>query len=164
MVLKEGELLQSSAAFKIPLQTVDGQATSLEQLDILGRKPLVLFHYPKAHTGGCTKEVCAFRDDYEVFKQAGAEVIGFSGDQPEANASFSRDQRLTFPLLCDSKGELRKALGIKGNLFGMVPGRQTFVFDNTGKCILSFNSALNFKKHVEESKRVIQELAQKQKA
>ncbi len=39
-----------------------------------------------------------------MFKQAGAEVIGFSGDQPEANASFSKDQRLTFPLLCDRWG------------------------------------------------------------
>lgn len=39
-------------------------------------KPLVVFFYPKAATPGCTKEACAFRDSYAVFKDAGAEVVG----------------------------------------------------------------------------------------
>lgn len=38
---------------------------------------LQLFFYPKASTPGCTKEACKFRDEYSVFKEAGAEVLSF---------------------------------------------------------------------------------------
>jgi len=46
------------------------------------------------------------------------------GDSPEANASFAKAQRLPFPLLSDEGNEFRKALGVKGDLFGLLPGRQ----------------------------------------
>ena len=55
---------------------------------------------------------------------AGAEVLGISGDSPEANAAFAKAQRLPFPLLSDEGNALRKDLGIKGDLFGLIPGRQ----------------------------------------
>ena len=84
----------------------------------------MLFFYPKASTPGCTKEACKFRDEYSVFKDAGAVVLGISSDAPEANAEFAKAQRLPFPLLSDTGGEVRKALGVKGDLFGLVPGRQ----------------------------------------
>ena len=57
-------------------------------------------------------------------QDAGAEVLGISSDAPEANAAFAKAQRLPFPLLSDTGSEVRKALGIKGDLFGLVPGRQ----------------------------------------
>ena len=46
--------------------------------DFLGKKHIVLYFYPKNNTSLCTEEACAFRDSYEVFKDAGAEVIGVS--------------------------------------------------------------------------------------
>jgi peroxiredoxin Q/BCP len=55
-----------------------GQPVSLS--DFKGRKAVVLYFYPKDNTPGCTTEACAFRDSYEVFKEAGAEVIGVSSD------------------------------------------------------------------------------------
>ena len=53
----------------------------------------------RAATPGCTKEACKFRDEYSVFKDAGAEVLGISGDSPDSNAAFAKAQRLNFPLL-----------------------------------------------------------------
>ena len=50
--------------------------------------------------------------------------MGISSDAPEANAAFAKAQRLPFPLLSDTGSEVRKALGVKGDLFGLVPGRQ----------------------------------------
>jgi|SRR5947207_12917414 len=48
--------------------------------DFLGKKHIVLYFYPKDNTSLCTEEARAFRDSYEVFKNAGAEVIGVSFD------------------------------------------------------------------------------------
>ena len=44
--------------------------------DFLGKRPVVLYFYPKDDTPGCTKEACAFRDEYEKFGRLDAEVIG----------------------------------------------------------------------------------------
>ena len=44
-----------------------------------------------------------------------------------------------------------QTFGIKGDLLGLLPGRQTYVFDASGKCVLSFNDQLNAEKHVEEA-------------
>jgi len=48
--------------------------------DYIGKKILVVYFYPKDETAGCTTEACTFRDRYELFKKAEAEVIGISGD------------------------------------------------------------------------------------
>ena len=104
------------------IKTSDGKEVSLDQFK--GQKAVVLFFFPKAATPGCTKEACKFRDEYSVFKEAGAEVLGISGDTPEANAAFVKAQRLPFPLLSDEDNAFRKTLGVKGNLLGLIPGRQ----------------------------------------
>ena len=59
-----------------------------------------------------------------LVQDMGAQVMGISSDAPEANAAFAKAQRLPFPLLSDTGSEVRKALGVKGDLFGLVPGRQ----------------------------------------
>ncbi len=43
--------------------------------ELLGKKSIVLYFYPKDETPGCTAEACAFRDNYEVFKDEGAEMV-----------------------------------------------------------------------------------------
>ena len=71
--IKEGA---KAPDFTLPAQ--DGSMVSLSQF--IGNKTIVLFFYPKDESYGCTKEACSFRDNYEVFKEAGAEVIGISVD------------------------------------------------------------------------------------
>jgi thioredoxin-dependent peroxiredoxin len=56
--------------------------------NFLGKKPVVLFFYPKDDTLGCTKEVCAFRDNFEDFRKLNAEVIGISSDSVESHRAF----------------------------------------------------------------------------
>jgi peroxiredoxin Q/BCP len=56
--------------------------------NFLGKKPVVLFFYPKDDTLGCTKEVCAFRDNFEDFRKLNAEVIGISSDSLESHRAF----------------------------------------------------------------------------
>src|ERR1700687_1310036 len=94
--------------FSLPTQT--GTTTSLE--DLLGKGAIVLYFYPKDDTPGCTAEACSFRDSYEVFKQAGAEVIGVSSDSEASHQQFASKHRLPFVLLSDKEGEVRKLYGV----------------------------------------------------
>ena len=86
--------------FTLPSQS--GEMVSLG--DFLGKKPVVLYFYPKDDTPGCTKEACAFRDDHEEFGRLDAEVIGISSDCVESHRSFAEDHELPFTLLSDAGG------------------------------------------------------------
>ncbi|KAF8061329.1 PAA2 [Scenedesmus sp. PABB004] len=128
--MKVGESLKDSAEYYRVLKTSDNKTVSLASFE---GKPLVLFFYPKAATPGCTKEACKFRDEYDAFVKAGAQVFGISSDAPADNKAFADAQRLPFPLLTDPSSIMRKTFGIKGDLLGLLPGRQTFVFNAAGK-------------------------------
>lgn len=104
----------------------------------LGKKPLVIFFYPKDFTPGCTAEACSFRDHYEEFTDAGALVIGISSDSQVSHRSFARKHRLPYVLLSDPKKEVRRKFRVENRLLNLLPGRETFVVDSTGKIILSF--------------------------
>ncbi|HWP64960.1 MAG TPA: peroxiredoxin [Candidatus Limnocylindria bacterium] len=132
--------------FTLPDAT--GRMVSLA--DFRGRKPVVLYFYPKDDTPGCTKEACSFRDHYEDFAAAGAEVIGVSSDSGEAHRKFIEKHRLPFTLLSDRQGEVRKRYGVPATL-GLLPGRVTFVIDRDGVVRHVFNSQLQATRHVDES-------------
>jgi peroxiredoxin Q/BCP len=135
---------------------VDGDGKSIQLRDKIG-KPLVVYFYPKDETYICTKEACAFRDQYEDFTSAGAEVIGISRDDAASHAKFKSQHRLPFTLLSDPGGKIASAWDVKGPL-GM-PGRTTFVFDQEGVLRHKFESAIRFGKHVDEALEVVKKLA-----
>jgi len=83
-------------------------------------KPVVLYFYPKDDTPGCTKESCTFRDQYQDFQDAGAEVIGVSSDSSESHEKFATKYRLPFVLLSDRGGATRKLYGVPSTL-GVLP-------------------------------------------
>ena len=120
-------------------------------------KPLVVYFYPKDETYGCTKEACGFRDQYEDFVAAGAEVIGISRDDAASHAKFREHHRLPFTLLSDPGGKVAASWGVKNNL-GIVPGRVTFVFDKAGVVRHRFESAIRFGKHVDEALATVKAL------
>jgi peroxiredoxin Q/BCP len=118
--------------------------------DFIGTKPVVLFFYPKDDTPGCTKEACAFRDDYEEFGKLDAEVIGISSDSVESHRRFASKHDLPFTLLSDERGKVRKLYGVQ-NSFGLFPGRVTYVIDEEGMVRHIFSSQLGVERHVEEA-------------
>jgi peroxiredoxin Q/BCP len=118
---------------------------------------VVLYFYPKDETAGCTAEACAFRDSYEVFTQAGAEVIGVSDDTVESHRSFAAHRRLPFLLLSDPGGEVRRRYGVAGWL-GLIRGRVTFVIDRQGIVRHVFDSQLQATRHVSEALETIRSL------
>lgn len=137
------------------LRTQGGNTVSLE--DFLGKSVIVLYFYPKDDTSGCTAEACSFRDNYEVFKQAGAEVIGVSSDSEESHQRFASKHRLPFLLLSDEKGSLRKLYGVPATL-GILPGRVTYIIDKQGIVRHIFNDMFHPQKHISEALQIIQGL------
>lgn len=123
--------------------------------DFRGKKSVVLYFYPKDDTPGCTKESCEFRDRYDVFITAGAEVMGVSADSPESHQKFAAKYQLPFTLLSDTGNQVRKLYGVPSTL-GLLPGRVTYVIDKEGVVQRIFNSQFNFKGHIEESLKTLQ--------
>ena len=110
-------------------------------------KPVVIYFYPKDNTPGCTTQACSFRDAYQDFQDLGAEVIGVSGDSVTSHQNFQQKYRLPFILLSDADRKLRKLFGVPTALFGLVPGRVTYVFDAHGKAIYIFDN-MSAKNHI----------------
>ena len=122
-----------------------------------GRKTVVLYFYPKDDTPGCTKESCAFRDSYQDFQDAGAEVIGVSSDSAESHGRFAAKHRLPFTLLADQGAQVRKRYGVPATL-GLLPGRVTFVIDRGGIVRHVFNSQFQATQHVSEALEALRAL------
>lgn len=125
---------------------------------VKGKNSLVIYFYPKNFTPGCTKEACSFRDSYEDFKELGAEVIGVSADSKKSHERFAKRHKLPFTLLSDSKGAVKRKFGVKSNLFGLIPGRETFVVNKKGIVIFTFNS-MNAERHIKEALRILKQQA-----
>jgi peroxiredoxin Q/BCP len=138
------------------LPSGDGRSVSLA--DFRGKKVVVLFFYPKDETPGCTREACEFRDSFDRFGDAGAEVIGVSDDDVESHKKFAANHRLPMTLLSDLGGKVREKFGVKA-LLGIVPDRVTFVIDREGVVRHVFAARLRFGKHVDEALGVVKTLA-----
>ena len=138
------------------LPSASGEVVSSKQL--LGKGPLVVYFYPKDETPGCTAEACAFRDSYEVFSDAGAEVVGISADSPDSHKAFAVNHRLPFVLLSDTGNAVRRAFGVPKTL-GLLPGRVTYVIDAEGVVQHVFSSQIQAHRHVEEALLVVRRLA-----
>ena len=139
------------------LPSLTGEPVSLESF--LGKKAIVLYFYPKDNTPGCTAEACSFRDSYEVFQEAGAEVIGVSSDSEASHQQFASKYKLPFILLSDLGGVVRKFYGVPST-FGLIPGRVTYVIDKEGIVRNIFSSQFAPEKHIVEAIRVLQETTQ----
>lgn len=142
---------------KIPFFTAkDSNGNSFEVRDYLGQ-PLVIYFYPKDDTPGCTIQACTFRDQYQDFKDLGAEVIGISSDSVESHQKFIKRYKLPFILLSDFDKKIRNAFGVPNDLFGLLPGRATYVADREGTIQLIFDSTSS-KIHIQKALQILKRM------
>ena len=77
-------------------------------------KNVILYFYPRDDTPGCTKEACAFRDQFADFKKKGAVVLGVSTDPVKSHDKFVEKYKLPFTLLADEDKKIVEAYGVWG--------------------------------------------------
>lgn len=154
-----GSMHKIEVGNKVPDFSLYDQNGKLFQLSThLGKHNLVIYFYPKDNTSGCTKEACTFRDMYEDFTDAGAEVIGISSDSRKSHSEFSAKHKLPFSLLSDEDKEVRNLFGVPTNFLGLLPGRVTYIVDKQGTVRYIFNSQSQAEKHAEVSMRILKSL------
>lgn len=147
---------QDSKVLKVGKKAPDFQApaddgTTWKLKDYVGKKNIVVYFYPAAMTGGCTKQACAYRDFKSEMGSVDAVVVGISGDKVEGLKLFKKAHDLNFSLLSDESGEIAKSFGVPlrdggsikreigGQEYELVRGntasRWTFVIDKKGKVV-----------------------------
>lgn len=146
MALKVGDTLPNFTA-------KDTNGTIFDSQNYIGKQSLVIYFYPKDNTPGCTAEACSFRDNYQDFKDLGAEVIGISADSVTSHLKFKSKFKLPFILLSDADKKLRKLFGVENSLI-FLPGRETFVADKNGVILMIFNS-MSSKIHIEKALQIL---------
>mmetsp|Transcript_24105 Transcript_24105/g.47878 ORF Transcript_24105/g.47878 Transcript_24105/m.47878 type:complete len:196 (-) Transcript_24105:31-618(-) len=124
------------------------------------KKPLVVYFYPGDSSKGCTIEANAFNENVgEIRKKYGAEVVGISGQDEDSKAKFSEELGgLDFSILADNGDEVRQAFGVPKALFGLFPGRVTYVLDKTGECVKVYDELGDAKSHVGAASDALDEL------
>jgi peroxiredoxin Q/BCP len=150
MALKVGDIVPNFTA-------KDSNGDDFDSKEYIGKKAVVFYFYPKDDTPGCTTQACSFRDSYEDFKEHGAEVIGISSDSVASHQKFAKKYKLPFILLSDSSKKLRKLFGVPNDLFGLLPGRVTYVVDKNGMILLVFNS-MSSKIHIQKALALLKNL------
>ncbi|TRX35621.1 peroxiredoxin [Flavobacterium restrictum] len=136
----------------------DAQGNDFDSHQYIGKKPLVIYFYPRDNTPGCTAQACSFRDQYEDFTDLGAEVIGISSDTATSHDAFAKRYKLPFILIADVDKSIRKRFGVPTGLFGVMPGRVTYVTDKKGVIILIFDNSLMATKHIPKALAAIKKL------
>lgn len=143
---------------KIPeFSAKDSKGNDFDSASVVGKKPVVIYFYPKDNTPGCTAQACSFRDQYEDFKDWGAEVIGISSDSIASHEKFVQQYKLPFILLSDNDKKIRKLFGVKPGLLGLIPGRVTYVADKNGIIQLIFDS-MNATNHIPKALETIKKM------
>lgn len=85
----------------------NGQTVQLS--DFAGKSPVVLMFYPGDNTPGCTRQLCAARDDYDIYAAAGVAVFGVNNGSAGTHKRFAERHNMKTPLLVDAGGTIARA-------------------------------------------------------
>ena len=143
-------------------QGVDQNGKTVNSSDIVGKKIVLLYFYPKDFTGGCTKEACGFRDRMVDLQKDNVELIGVSFDTAESHKSFAAKYGLGFELLADTDGKITDAYGTRMKDKNTMQdkdmsNRVSFLIGTDGKIVHVTNSG-NPQVHFDEMQTAIASL------
>jgi peroxiredoxin Q/BCP len=134
----------------------DQHGKSWKLADVVGKKVVLLYFYPKDDTPGCTKEACGFRDRMAELKKDKVEVIGVSFDSSASHQKFIAKYNLNFPLLADTDGKIADAYGVRMTGRDMAR-RVSFLIGLDGK-IAHVTDTPSADTHLSEMKEAVEKL------
>ncbi|WP_163997909.1 peroxiredoxin [Pyxidicoccus caerfyrddinensis] len=109
----------------------DCHGASLRLSALRGRR-VVLFFFPKAFTVGCTIENRAFRDNHQLVKSLGAELVGVSVDTQRTQCEFAAKEDIHFALLGDENRDISRAYDVLWPVLN-IDRRVTFIIAADGR-------------------------------
>src|SRR5262245_21582602 len=110
-------------------------------MDLRGAR-VVLYFFPTAFTAGWTIEATRVRDAYPRMREAGAELLGVSVDDPETQCEFAASVGAPFPMIGDPNRAIGRLYGVLWPVLH-VDRRVTFVIDEAGVVVGRFEHELN---------------------
>jgi peroxiredoxin Q/BCP len=138
---------------------IDQDGKEFKLADLIGKKIVLLYFYPKDFTGGCTKEACGFRDRMGEFQTNNVAVVGVSYDSADSHKKFVSQYQLNFPLLADTNGAIVAAYDVKMPVMKMSK-RVSFLIGLDGKIVM-VTDAMNPQTHFQEMQVAIAALNKK---
>lgn len=155
----EEELNMLETGIKAPdftLLNQDGQEVSLS--DYRGKK-VILYFYSKDNTAGCTKQACAFAENYPEFNEKGAEIIGISKDNVSSHRKFADKYSLPFTILANPELDVLQKYDVwkEKNMYGkkvMGVVRTTYLINEEGMIEKAFSKV----KAAENAAQMLNEL------
>jgi len=140
------------------MQGTDQDGKTWKLADVVGKKMVLLYFYPKDDTRGCTKEACGFRDRMADLKKDNVDVIGVSFDSTDSHQKFIAKYNLNFPLLADADGKIADAYGVR--IAGRDMARRvSFLIGMDGK-IVHVTDSPSADTHLSEMKEAVAKLKQ----
>ena len=123
------ELKEGDKAPAFSLEASDGKTYTLEQYK--GKSAVVIAWFPKAFTGGCTKECKSIRENSKALKDLKIAYFTASVDTAEQNTKFAKSLELDYPILSDPDKTVAKEYGVLNAARGFT-NRWTFYIDKEG--------------------------------
>jgi peroxiredoxin Q/BCP len=128
-VVAAADLKVGDKAPAFTMKGSDGKTYTLD--DFKGKQAVVLAWYPKAFTGGCTKECTSFRTKSKEMKELKVAYFTASVDPVEENTKFANSLNADYPILSDPDKTVAKAYGVLNDQRGFT-NRWTFYIDKNG--------------------------------
>ncbi|HET6879707.1 MAG TPA: peroxiredoxin [Pirellulales bacterium] len=153
------ELKVGDEAPAFSLKGSDGKTYSLK--DFKGKKAVVIAWFPKAFTGGCTKECKSMRDDGNGLRKYQVAYFTASVDEPQKNKEFAESLSLDYPILSDPDKSVAQEYGVLNPDRG-VTNRWTFYIGKDGK-ILFIDKSVNTTEHGKDIAHKLDELGVEKK-
>lgn len=129
--LKVGDMAPD---FSLPAAEGSEEKAQTKLSSFRGKKNVLIAFYPKAFTGGCTKQLCGYRDDFATFKSNDTEVIAVSSDEQDYSDKFKLEYKFPFTVLGDKETKVIRRFGVAMKLRGggTMAKRAVFLVDKKG--------------------------------
>ena len=148
------EVGEAAPNFPIPAGLFKGDDAPKKLSEFKGKKNVLLAFYPKAFTGGCTKQLCGYRDDFAMFKSTDTEVIAISTDEQELSDKFKAEYKMPFAVLGNPDAKLVDLFNVEKSVHEgfAYAGRSVFLINKSGVV-----QHINLKYSVTDSKKELYE-------
>jgi thioredoxin-dependent peroxiredoxin len=150
----DAPLTVGAAAPDITAKDQDGKAVNFK--DVYAKGTTLVYFYPKADTPGCTKQGCSLRDSWDKLTAKGIQVLGVSGDKPEAQKAFRDKFTFPFTLIADDDGKVAAAFGVPA----MKPGifKRTSFLVKGGKIAWTMTDKTTTETHADDVLKAVASL------